>query len=177
VAAVLRLKTVTKRHVLARDEGKDLGRPVDILVDPQRHEVSLIVLTQGSLPELSVVVKAEAIGLFDTDVLSVASVKELHLAVHDELLVSQLQAGAELRRRPVFTTQGMRLGNIDAVEIDARGNVTGYRVRRPRLGLVRSRLLLKPADMRGLGAEFATVIPPTPEPKAEASGSAPKPSP
>lgn len=150
-----RLSALTKREILATGEGKTIGRPVDILVDPSRHQVSLVVMSVGVVPELSVVIPAAAIGKFDQDALTVPSLKDAHLAVHSESLVSALEAGLQLKRRTVFTKDGQRLGSIDGIDVDGAGNVTSYRVRKPRLGLIRRRLALSPADVSGLGAEFA----------------------
>ncbi|MGI8925768.1 MAG: hypothetical protein ACR2HN_03870 [Tepidiformaceae bacterium] len=146
--------------MLVLDVGQGIGRPAEILVDPARHQVSLVVMTQGAVPGLSVVIPAAAIEKLDLDALTVRSMKDAHLAVHDPALLSKLEAGLELRRRPIFTKDGRRLGNIDGVEVDGAGNVTSYRVRKPRLGLLRPRQILGPADVGGLGAEFAVATPP-----------------
>ena len=155
-----RLSALAKREVLAMDVGRRIGRPAEILVDPARHQVSLVLMTEGAVPELSVVIPAAAIGTFDLDALTVRSMTDAHLAVHDPALLSELEAGLALRRRPVFTKDGERLGTIDGVDIDATGNVTSYRVRKPRLGFLRPRHVLSPADVGGLGTEFAVATSP-----------------
>ena len=45
------LKKLLRREVVALDSGRALGRPADILVDPERHRVAVIVVTKGALPE------------------------------------------------------------------------------------------------------------------------------
>lgn len=171
------LKALMKRDVQARDIGRSIGRPADILVDPTNHQVSLIVMTEGAIPELSVVIPAEAIASFDVDALSIASLTAVHLAVHDRTLLSKLEGGLKLRRRSVFTAEGRRLGRIDGIEVDAQGGVVTYRVRKPRFGLIRPRLELKPSEVSGLGAEFAVADPeqtPTDQPESsDAKASAP----
>ncbi len=157
---MLKLSSIAKRQVLATDLGKVIGRPVDILVDPSSHQISLVVMSEGEVPELSVVIPAAAIGKFDLDALTIQSMSDARIAVHDKWLLSRLQAGRELRRRPVFTKDGQRLGRIDGVEVDDAGAVTAYRVRKPRLGLLRPRQVLTPNDMGALSGEFAVASTP-----------------
>jgi len=116
-------------------------------------------MTEGAIPELSVVIPAEAIASFDVDAISIASLTAVHLAIHDRTLLSKLERSLKLRRRSVFTAEGRRLGRIDGIEVDAQGDVVLYRVRKPRLGLLRPRLELKPSEVSGLGAEFAVADP------------------
>jgi len=163
LATMPQLKNLMTRDVQARDIGRAIGRPADILVDATRHRVSLIVMSDGAIPELSVVIPAEAVASFDVDALSIESLAAVHLAVHDQALLKELEGGLKLRRRSVFTAQGRRLGRIDGIEIDGQGQVVLYRVRKPRLGLLRPRLKLRPSEVSGLGAEFAVA---TPEPKS-----------
>jgi len=137
---MLKLSAIAKKQVLATDLGKAIGRPVDILVDPFSHQISLVVMVEGEVPELSVVIPAAAIGKFDLDA---------HIAVHDKSLLSGLEAGRKLRQRSVFTKDGQLLGRIDGIEVDGAGAVTAYRVRKPRLGLLRPRQVVTPQDMGG----------------------------
>ncbi len=167
------LKSLMKRDVQARDVGRAIGPPADILVDPTQHRVSLIVMTEGAIPELSVVIPAGAVASFDVDALSIESLSAIHLAVHDRALLQELEGGLKLRRRSVFTTQGRNLGTIDGIEVDGQGQVLLYRVRKPRFGLLRPRLELTPSEVSGLGAEFAVATPEsesTVEPASSDSG-------
>jgi uncharacterized protein YrrD len=162
-----RLKKLTKREVLATDVGKAIGRPADILVDPNSHKVSLILMTEGATPEMSVVIPASAVSNFDVDALTIESMTKAHLAIHDRAILSNLEAGLKLRKRPIFTKDGLRLGKIDGIEVDSAGNVTAYRVRKPRLGRFRPKLQLSPSEVGGLGSDVAIATPSDPPPPAD----------
>lgn len=152
-----KLKSLLKRQILARDVGREIGKPEDILVDPESHRVSLVVLSYGEMPETSVVLPAEAVGVFDTDVMTISSLDDLHLAVHEKVLLSKLEAGLKLHKRSVFTVDGSRLGTLDGIDIDRNGRVEMYHIRKTRLGLIRPRLHVTPAEISGLGTEVAVV--------------------
>ncbi len=152
-----KLKSLQSHQILARDVGREIGKPEDILVDPETHRVSLIVLNYGEMPETSVVLPAEAVGIFDTDAMTIASLDDLHLAIHEKVLLSKLEAGLKLRKRSVFTVDGSRLGTLDGIDVDREGKVEMYHIRKPRLGLIRPRTHVKPEDISGLGKEVAVV--------------------
>lgn len=152
-----KLKSLLKREILARDVGRKIGKPEDILVDPELHRVSLVVLSYGAMPETSVVLPAEAVGVFDTDALTISSLKDLHLAIHEEVLLSKLEAGLKLHKRSVFTVDGSRMGTIDGIDVDRDGKVLMYHIRKPRFGLIRPRIHVKPGEISGLGKEVAVV--------------------
>ncbi len=151
------LRKLLRRQVVALDTGRALGRPADILIDPDRHRVAVVVITRGRVPETSVVVHARHIRSFDTDTLGVDSLGALTVAAHDEEALGLLGRGLELRGRPVLTAQGRRLGRITAVLVDAEGAVTQYRVRRGLLGYLRPTLKVSPEELRTAGGEVAVV--------------------
>jgi uncharacterized protein YrrD len=152
-----KLKTLLKHQILARDVGREIGKPEDVLVDPETHRVSLILLNYGEMPETSVVLPAEAVGIFDTDAMTIASLDDLHLAIHEKVLLSKLEAGLKLRRRSVFTVEGTRLGKLDGIDVDRDGKVEMYHIRKPRFGLIRPRRHVTPSEISGLGKEVAVV--------------------
>lgn len=147
------LRRLLRREILAVDSGREIGRPSDFLVDPKKHEVALVVLSYGSIPETAVVAPATAVESFDTDALALDSIESLQLAVHDKHLLEQLEQGIQLRHRLVFSHEGSRIGTIVAIDVDAKGHVVEYRLRRPRFGLFRPRFSLKPAQIDRLGAD------------------------
>ncbi|MGE3074762.1 MAG: hypothetical protein AB7N24_01425 [Dehalococcoidia bacterium] len=152
-----RLKSLLKREILARDVGRVIGKPEDVLVDPESHKVSLIVLNYGELPETSVVLPADAVGIFDTDAMTIESLDQLHLAQHEKVLLSKMEAGLKLRSRSTFTNDGVRLGTLDGIDIDRTGNVEAYHIRKPRFGLLRPRTIVSPSEVGGLGEDVAVV--------------------
>lgn len=149
------LRHLLRREIVAIDTGREIGKPADFLVDPKKHQVALVVLAYGKIPETAVVFPASAVESFDTDAIALDSLSSLRLAVHDQELLEQMEAGIRLRHRTVFSHEGAKLGTIVGVEVDAKGQVTNYWMRRPRFGLLRPRFSLKPAQIDRLGADVA----------------------
>lgn len=144
---MLTLKSLTKKELYALDPGISVGKPVDILVDPEKHTVALVVLGYGYLSETSVVCEAEAVGEFGNETLTIADLHKLHLAVNDSASLDELKDGISLRKRTVMSPDGATIGTITATEIDNKGKVLQYRLRKPRFGLLRPRFVLKPAEI------------------------------
>ena len=70
----IKLKKVLKREVFALAEGESLGRPADLLVDPEQDRIALVVLSIGAVPELSVVARADAVQSFESDTLALEGI-------------------------------------------------------------------------------------------------------
>ena len=68
----IKLRKLLKREVFVLAEGRSLGRPAELLVDPETDRVTLIVLSTGAVPELSVVAPARAVQSFESDTLALA---------------------------------------------------------------------------------------------------------
>ncbi len=151
------LRKVLRREVVALDSGRALGRPADIVVDPERHRVALVVLTRGSLPETSVVVHARHVHSFDADTIGVDSLEALRVAAQDEETLELLRRGLELRGRPVLSAEGRRLGRITTIVVDADGTVRQYRIRKGLLGYLRPSLKIDPKELRTAGGDMAVV--------------------
>lgn len=56
------LRALTKKPIYDVETGVVVGKPEDILVDPKKHKIGLVVLSYGELPETSVVCDVTAIG-------------------------------------------------------------------------------------------------------------------
>ncbi len=145
------LKSLTKKPVYDVESGVVVGKPEDVLVDPKKHRIGLIVLSYGELPETSVVCDVSAVGQFGNDSLTIPSLEKLHLAVHDKSSLDELARGISLRKRTVMTPDGKTLGKIVQTEIDNEGNVITYRLRRPRFGMLRPTFAMKPEEISRLG--------------------------
>lgn len=145
------LKSLTKKPLYDIETGVVVGKPVDILVDPKTHKIGLIVLSYGDLPETSVVCDVAAVGQFGNDSLTIPSLAKLHLAVHDKSSLDEMTRGISLRRRTVMTPDGRTLGTIVATEVDNEGGVIQYRLRQPRMGLLRPTFTMKPEEVSRLG--------------------------
>lgn len=145
------LKSLTKKPIYDVETGAVIGKPEDILVDPKKHKIGLIVLSYGELPETSVVCDVSAVGQFGNDSLTIPSLEKLHLAIHDKSSLDELARGISLRKRTVMTPDGQTLGKIVATEIDNEGSVLQYRLRKPRFGMLRPTFTMKPEEISRLG--------------------------
>ncbi len=141
-----RLTRLLKKDVVAIAEGRNLGPPNRILIDPVRHRVAAVVMVTHPVRELSVYFRASAVASFDSDSLAVEALSHLHVAAADEFVLGLL-AERRLRDRPVVSSEGRELGHITDASFDAEGNVLEYWVRRKRLGRVRPRLKIHPDTM------------------------------
>jgi uncharacterized protein YrrD len=162
-----KLRKIERLEVVTLAEGRQLGRPADILVDPAQHRVAAIVLSFGPVAETSVIVPAEDIPSFESDTLAVGSLAALKVAAHDEAALQLLTRGLRLKGRPVLSAQGEQLGRIRAALVDARGVVTEYRVRKGVLGYLRPALRVDPAGLRTSGGEMAVVSGPGSDPPGD----------
>lgn len=149
------LRQLTRRPAIARAEGRDIGHPVDVLVDLQKHRVVLVVFAYGTIPELSVVCTAAAVESFANEAVAVKEIASLHLAVHDSASLEGLQQGLSIRGRPVYTKDGAPLGHISSVAVNETGAVVEYRTRFPwyKLGWFRGETSYTPAELETAGGD------------------------
>lgn len=152
-----KLRKIERLQVVTLADGRRLGRPTDVLIDPDQHRIAVVVLTAGRVPETSVVVSAEDVQSFETDTLAIESVAALKVAAHDEAALQLLNRGLRLRGQPVLSARGEELGRIRTVLVDARGVVTQYRVRKGLLGYLKPALRIDPATLRTAGGQTAVV--------------------
>jgi hypothetical protein len=137
-------------------EGRNLGPPNRILIDPVRHRVAAVVMVSHPVRELSVYFRASAVASFDNDSLAVEALSHLHVAPADEFVLALL-AERRLHDRSVFSSEGREMGHIADATFDAEGNVLEYWVRRKRLGLARPRLKIHPDAMTAPPGHLAIV--------------------
>jgi uncharacterized protein YrrD len=152
-----RISRILKREVVTVAEGRRLGRPEDIALDPEGHRVAYLVLARGALPDTSLVVPAGKVSSFDADALAIESLDSLLIAARDEEALRLLRRDEDFRRRPVLTSQGMNLGRVSEVLVDERGSVIEYRVRKGVLGRLMPARKVHPAELGTFGGEIAVV--------------------
>ena len=155
----VKLKKVLKREVFALAEGKSLGRPADLLVDPEQDRIALVVLSIGAVPELSVVARADAVQSFESDTLALEGVASLRVAGQEEELLELLTRGLRFSGRPVLSSEGGRLGHVTSVLVEASGDVVEYRIRKGPFGWLRPALRIKPGELRAPAGEMAIAKP------------------
>lgn len=151
------LKSALKRDVVTLAEGRNLGRPTDILIDPARHVASLVVLAKGNVPDSTLFVPAGSVRSFDTDTLAVESLDALRIAATDQQALALLEAGIRFRGRPLIDSQGRKLGKIVRVQLDEHGNVLQYVARNGLLGWLKPRTKITPARLGTAGREMAVM--------------------
>jgi len=151
------LKSCLKRDVVTVAEGRNLGRPTDILIDPEKHAASLVVLARGNVPDSTLFVAASAVRSFDTDTLAIDSLDSLQIAATNDQALSLLQKGLQFRGHPLIDSQGRKLGKIVGVRLDERGDVVEYVARRGLLGWVTPRNKLDPKQLGTSGGEMAVM--------------------
>jgi sporulation protein YlmC with PRC-barrel domain len=152
-----KLSRVVKRQVVTVAEGRRLGRPEGVALDPERHRVAYLVLARGALPDTSLVVAAEKVSSFDTDALAIDSLDSLLIAARDEEALRLLRRDEDFRRHPVLTSRGMKLGRVSGVVVDERGEVISYRVRKGIRGWLMPAQKVKPDELGTFGGEVAVV--------------------
>lgn len=152
-----KLRKVAKRTVVTLEEGRRLGRPLDILVDPEEHRIAYLVLASGEAPEASTIVRADAVQTFASDTLPVESLAALQVAAPDERALRLLVHGIRLRGHPLLSGAGQKLGKITSVVVDEKGAVVQYRARKGILGYLRPSLKIAPSALRTSGGEMAVL--------------------
>jgi uncharacterized protein YrrD len=151
-----RLTRLQRRDVVALADGRNLGPPARVVLDPDRHRVAAVVMVANRVPELSVYFRPSAVVSFDSDTLAIESLTHLRVAANDEYVL-ELLARRRIHDRTAFSSQGNELGQITDALLDARGNVLEYWIRRKRLGLVRPRLRIHPDAVTAPAGHLAVV--------------------
>jgi uncharacterized protein YrrD len=151
-----RLTRLLKKDVVAMAEGRNLGPPNRILIDPVRHRVAAVVMVSHPVRELSVYFRASAVVSFDSDTLAVEALSHLHVAAADEFVLGLL-AQRRMHDRSVVSSEGREMGHITEATFDAEGNVLEYWVRRKRFGRVRPRLKIHPDALTAAAGHLAVV--------------------
>ena len=153
----IRLSRLLKQHVVAMAEGRTLGRPPNIFIDPVQHRVAVIVMVSSDIPELTVVARARSVLSFESDTIAIEALTSLRIAAHDELALDLMARGVTLHGRPVLSSRGERLGTIKEVLIDDAGCVTEYWIRPRRFGFLRRSLKIHPDDLSAPAGDVAVV--------------------
>ncbi len=147
-----------KYDVFAIEQGIRLGRPQDMLIDPEKHRVAVVLLVHKGLPQVATVIRAEEVGSFAEDTLPVPGLSSVHLAYQLPGSVELLERGLHFRGRDVITDAGHNFGRIIDVLLDDDGRVIHYRVAK---GLLRRLLRLTkpvtPSQIQTSGEHVAVI--------------------
>ena len=138
-------------------EGRNLGRPAEVLIDPERHVASLVVLARGHVPDSTLFVAAGKVRSFDTDTLAIDSVDSLKIAATDPEALALLARGLDFRGHPLIDARGRKLGKVGQIRLDENGRVVQYRARRGLLGWLKPATKITPAQLRTAGAEMGVL--------------------
>lgn len=146
---------ILKRSVVTVEEGRDLGTPTDMRIDPDEHRIRLVVLAAGTVPDSALVVHSESVRSFEADKLAIDNLDALKVAAKDEDALALLNTGLDFKNREVMTARGDRLGKIKSVLVDENGVVTQYRLRKGVRGILLPAVRVTPADLGTSGGEVA----------------------
>jgi uncharacterized protein YrrD len=149
------LRDVIKRDLVALEEGIDLGRPHDLLIDPSKHTVVAVVLTHGSAPETWVVCAPGEVKSFSADTLAISSLRSIHLAFHDAAVLKLIRSGIRLRGHAVLTQEGRKLGRITDADLDETGKVAEYFLKKGILGWLGRRRRISSDELQSVGVDVA----------------------
>ena len=159
----VKLKTILKRDVVTLAEGRNLGPPTDVLIDPERHVASLVVLARGHVPDSTLFVDAGEVRSFDTDTLAIDSLDSLKIAATDPAALALLARGLDFQGHPLIDGRGQRLGKVVQIRLEEDGRVAEYRVRRGLVGRLRPAKKIRPAELRTAGVEMGVLRESEPE--------------
>ncbi len=152
------LKSCLKRDVVTIAEGRNLGRPTDIFIDPEQHAASLVVLARGHVPDSTLFVAASAVRSFDTDTLAIDSLDSLQIAATNDDALALLEKGLRFRGHPLINSQGRKLGKIVHIRLDEQGKVVQYVARSGLLGWVKPRSKIDPHQLGTAGGEIGVML-------------------
>jgi uncharacterized protein YrrD len=153
--AMAYLRDVLKRDMMALEEGMDLGRPQDFVIDPSKHTVVAVVLAHGSVPETWVVCKSGEVSSFSSDTLAVSSLQSIRLAFQDAEILKLIRSGVRLRGHIVLTQEGRKLGRITDADLDEKGKVAYYLVKKGILGWFGRRESVSAEELENVGVDVA----------------------
>lgn len=152
---MVHLKDVLRRNVIAMSDGLIIGRPSDVLIDTHRHRIGLIVLEAGKTFETCVICSPDEIASFEEDTLALNGLSSLKLGCTDQPTLDLLREGIRMKGRTVISREGHILGRIVGAEVDSRGNIIEYRMRRGFFGWLKRAQVVMPGDIAGAGADTA----------------------
>lgn len=149
-------------EVVTLAEGLRLGRPTQLIMDVDDHRLAYVVVADGAVPDTAVIAHAEAIASIGTDTLALHGLAALDLAFHDQRALELMRRGLVLAGLAVVTDAGEELGEISDVELDAKGAVVSYHVRRSGMGRMLRAHRVLPADVRSVGQVMTVARPASP---------------
>lgn len=158
------LQECLKCEVIASEEGLSLGRPRDMLIDPEQHRIAVVVLAASPVLQLTTVFAASRVPSFTEDRLAISGLTDVRLAYQAPDLLAIIERGLHFRGRDVVTPEGRNMGRITRVLVDEKGQVTEYRVAKGFLRrLFRRTQTLSPSQLITSGAGIAVAEGPSKE--------------
>lgn len=146
-------------EVVTLAEGLRLGRPAQLLMDVDDHRLAYVVVAGGAVPDTAVIAHAEAISSIGTDTLALHGLAALELAFRDQRALELMRRSLVLPGLAVVTDAGEELGEIGDVELDEKGAVVSYHVRRSGMGRLLRAHRVPPADVRSVGQVMTVARP------------------
>lgn len=138
-------------EVVAVAEGLQLGRPHDLLIDVDDHRLAYIVIAPGRVPDTAIIAPTSAIASMGGDTLAIHGLAALQLAFREQRALELIRRGLRLVDLPVVTDGGEELGTVQDVELDDKGAVVNYVVRRTGVGRLLRNHRVPPNEVRTVG--------------------------
>ena len=138
-------------EVVAVAEGLQLGRPSNLLIDIDDHRLAYIVVASGVVPDTAIIAPASAIASIAGDTLAIHGLAALQLAFREQRALELIRRGLRLVDLPVVTDGGEELGTVQDVELDEKGAVLNYVVRRTGVGRLLRAHRVPPNEVRTVG--------------------------
>ena len=123
------LRQVMGKAVISVSNGQKLGSVQDILIDPQQMRVAALVLSRGGVFNRDVI----AIPVSDVQAWGVHAImvdRPDVAARRDQLPQNSgwVSATDQLYGRPLLSSDGTKIGEVEDVEIDGNGNLSAYQL-------------------------------------------------
>lgn len=150
------VKDLQGMHVLATQEGRDLGTVKDVLFDAQERRVLGLMVSASALRGSQMFLDRSHIHGFGGDAVTIDSESDLEGISSTAHARELAEAGIHLEGVQVLTEGGDSIGKLDKVLLDDEGQIAGYHASAGILGFG-GKHDIAPADVVSLGRDAIVV--------------------
>lgn len=121
------LQTFKGKSIISISNGQIIGTVNDILIDHKALTIAAIVTSKSTLLSRDIdVIPAAEIQVWGEDVILVSGPIIIRKKEEAPELAESLSVSGQIKRRNVFSLNGIRVGEISDLVIDAEGNLVSY---------------------------------------------------
>jgi uncharacterized protein YrrD len=145
--------------VISLDEGREIGRIRNLVINPQTSEVAAIVVQRGGLfGEQKVIPYSRVVSVGD-NALTVQKMASAERITSLPQILSLVKEDIRLKGVRVISESGSELGHVEEFYVDtATGKITAFEVSgTPGEGLLKGRAMLPAGEARTIGKEILIV--------------------